>query len=672
MVQVTYPGVYIQEIPSSVRTIKTVSTSITAFIDFFREGPMNEAVQIFGMTDFDRVFGGLDRRSPASYAIAQFFLNGGSEAYVVRVNRDNPGAAPPLPLSTAAVDLSSAIAGGVQALRVSAANPGVWGNNLRVDVDHLTATPASLFNMTVNRYDGPAGSARVLASERFLNLSMNVTHPRYVPRVVNEESALVRIQHLTAGTGNALLLPAANGTVSGDLSGMTQTDRDNLSGRRLRVVVDTSNTVTVTLGTWGANVVNNLSDVRGRLESALRQAGTAASLPALAGARVEIQGGNRLVVYRGRGGSGYSPLDAFDFQNAVGPADNAATAILALTGAGAPDNLQQYPLGLPAVAPIDVLALHKVATGADGDVPSPAELVGSQAVDPHTGMFALDYVDLFNILCIPRAAEMYDEGNDPGMINVVSNAIAYCEGKRAFLIVDIPASINTVQEMKDWLDAHGGFRHRNAAVYFPRPLIPDPLEEYRPKSVGAGGTMAGIYARTDSARGVWKAPAGIEAILNGVADLAAKLTDPQNGTLNPLGINCLRTFPIYGPIAWGTRTLRGADQLADEWAYIPVRRLALMLEESLFRGTKWVVFEPNDEPLWAKIRLNVGAFMTSLFRQGAFQGTTPREAFYVKCDAETTTQNDRNQGIVNIEVGFAPLKPAEFVVIKIQQMAGDL
>ena len=125
-------------------------------------------------------------------------------------------------------------------------------------------------------------------------------------------------------------------------------------------------------------------------------------------------------------------------------------------------------------------------------------------------------------------------------------------------------------------------------------------------------------------------------------------------------------------MVWGARTLQGDDRLAAEWKYIPVRRLALFIEESLYRGTQWVVFEPNDEPLWAQIRLNVGAFMHNLFRQGAFQGTTPREAYFVKCDKETTTQNDINLGIVNILVGFAPLKPAEFVIIKIQQMAGQI
>jgi len=160
----------------------------------------------------------------------------------------------------------------------------------------------------------------------------------------------------------------------------------------------------------------------------------------------------------------------------------------------------------------------------------------------------------------------------------------------------------------------------------------------------------------------------IDAILRGVAGLDYLMSDGENGVLNPLAIDCLRNFPVYGQVVWGARTLFGADARASEWKYIPIRRLALMIEESLFRGTKWVVFEPNDEPLWAKIRQNVGAFMTTLFRQGAFQGSTPDKAFFVKCDGETTTAADRNLGVVNVEVGFAPLKPAEFVVLKIQQI----
>jgi phage tail sheath protein FI len=207
----------------------------------------------------------------------------------------------------------------------------------------------------------------------------------------------------------------------------------------------------------------------------------------------------------------------------------------------------------------------------------------------------------------------------------------------------------------------------SAAVYYPWIRVTDPLRGGRPRAAPPSGTIAGLYARIDATRGIWKAPAGIEAALGGVQGVEYLLTDGENGILNPRGVNAIRVIPGVGAVAWGARTLRGDDGLADEYKYVPVRRLALYIEESLYRGTKWVVFEPNDEPLWAQIRLNVGAFMHDLFRQGAFQGTTPAQAYLVKCDAETTTQTDIDRGIVNILVGFAPLKPAEFVFIRIQQ-----
>ncbi len=247
------------------------------------------------------------------------------------------------------------------------------------------------------------------------------------------------------------------------------------------------------------------------------------------------------------------------------------------------------------------------------------------------------------------------------------------------LIVDPPAdwgarSETAASKASSGLSTLGlsGTEARNAALYFPRVIQPDPLRDRQLDTFVPCGIIAGVMARTDSQRGVWKAPAGLDAALNGIQGLQVNLTDDENGQLNPLGINCLRSFPITGRVVWGARTLRGADQLGDEYKYVPVRRTALFIEESLYRGTQWVVFEPNDEPLWAQIRLNVGAFMQNLFRQGAFQGKTPREAYFVKCDKETTTQNDINLGIVNILVGFAPLKPAEFVIIKIQQIAGPI
>jgi phage tail sheath protein FI len=240
------------------------------------------------------------------------------------------------------------------------------------------------------------------------------------------------------------------------------------------------------------------------------------------------------------------------------------------------------------------------------------------------------------------------------------------------LVIDSPGAWATKEAAKTGVTSDIGSATKNAAVFFPRIRRPNPLRDDQIEDFAPCGAVAGLFARTDSQRGVWKAPAGLESTLNGVPELSVPLTDPENGELNPLGINCLRAMPPAGRVIWGSRTRVGDDRLASEWKYIPVRRTALFIEESLYRGTQWVVFEPNDEPLWAQIRLNVGAFMHNLFRQGAFQGTTPRDAYFVKCDKNTTTQSDINLGIVNIVVGFAPLKPAEFVVIKIQQMAGQI
>ena len=295
------------------------------------------------------------------------------------------------------------------------------------------------------------------------------------------------------------------------------------------------------------------------------------------------------------------------------------------------------------------------------------------SADAKTGIYALKKVDLFNLLCIPP--DVRDGDTSTG---VYQGALAFCVERRALLVVDPPAAWTSAsgitQSNNAALTALGlsGDASRNAALYFPRVIESDPARQGQLDTFVPCGVMAGVMARTDAQRGVWKAPAGLDASLAGVRGLAVKLTDAENGMLNPIGVNCLRGFPLTGPVAWGARTLRGADLLADDYKYVPVRRLALYIEESLFRGTQWVVFEPNDEPLWAQVRLNVGAFMQNLFRQGAFQGKTPQDAYFVKCDKETTTQNDINLGIVNIVVGFAPLKPAEFVVIKLQQMAGQI
>ncbi len=220
---------------------------------------------------------------------------------------------------------------------------------------------------------------------------------------------------------------------------------------------------------------------------------------------------------------------------------------------------------------------------------------------------------------------------------VLTEAAALCRNRRAFLIIDAPSAWDEISDAVSGVNAMaatvGTDNVRNAAVFFPRLRMPNPLRQNQLEPFASCGSVAGGFARTDAQRGVWKAPAGLDAELAGVSALTVPMTDMENGQLNRLGVNCLRTMPGTGPVIWGRRTLRGADRLADsDWKYIPVRRLALFMEESIFRGTPWAVFEPNDEPLWSQLRMNTGAFLKTVFRQGAFQGTSPRDAYFVKCD----------------------------------------
>ena len=642
----TYPGVYIQEIPSGVRTITGVATSITAFVGFFARGPMDRAIQLFSFADFQREYGGLDRRSEASRAIQQYFLNGGGEAWVVRVAAGTP--------AQSSVDISSAI-GGASVITVSARDDGVWGDSLRVVIDHNT-TAADLFNLKVSEVATVNGRTSVVREEQWLNLSMDNTsgNPRFADTVLNDNNRGSVLVEVTASGGSTR--PLANGT----FSGVHAADP----------VIPATPTIDVTIGPDTVTTpqveldpgARSLATIAPALEAAIRAA--APANPAFSGATVRVAN-TQLVIMAG-------PTTASNQVTFANGGSTLAQILLLRAADGAVANAQSYQVGTAAVANT---AQVGGSGGNDGTEPDATALIGNQVAK--TGLFALEDVDLFNLLCIPRTGVVGTTSSNPLTENdafaIMSAAEAYCETRRAFYIIDAPQGYNTPAAIRSWLGSSTGApRHRNAALFYPRTRVPDPLNGFRLLSVGPSGTLAGLFARTDSARGVWKAPAGTETGLRNVAELDYTLTDAENGSLNPLAINCLRTFPVFGTVSWGARTLDGADAQASEWKYVPVRRLALFIEESLFRGTKWVVFEPNDEPLWAQIRLNVGAFMHNLFRQGAFQGATPQQAYFVKCDSETTTQNDINNGIVNIVVGFAPLKPAEFVIISIQQIAGDI
>ncbi len=540
-----FPGVYVQELPSSVHPITGVATSITAFIGGAQRGPVNQPTTIHSFSDFVRQFGGLWSGSLLGYAVSDFFLNGGSQAIIVRVVQTTTAPAvaatattPAAPATVAAVAAKCSLAGGGTgtgttntSLGLVAASPGLWGNNLSVAVDHAVrdTSNANLFNLTIFEKNPVTGS--IVNTEKFVNLSVLHDDATFAPRVLQQGSQLVHVDAHTAGGTDWIIPPP--GTTPADIAA--------------------SNPTAFTNGVDGGPLTDNLFTTQG---------------------------------------------------------------------------------------------------------------------DPKQGIQALDNADLFNLLCIPPY------NNTDVSSTVLSTAVTYCQSRRAVLLVDPPSSWTTKnlaqQGIATIITEIGSNLTSYAAIFFPRLLEADTLRNGQTREFVPCGAVAGVFATTDAQRGVWKAPAGTQASLAGVVGLSVPLTNDENGDLNPLGVNCLRIFPATGAVVWGARTLQGNDALTSQWKYIPVRRTALYIEESLYRGLQWVVFEPNDEPLWAQIRLNVGAFMHDLFRKGAFQGQTPKDAYLVKCDSETTTQTDINNGIVNILVGFAPLKPAEFVILQIEQLAGQI
>lgn len=305
----------------------------------------------------------------------------------------------------------------------------------------------------------------------------------------------------------------------------------------------------------------------------------------------------------------------------------------------------------------------------DGGALEESDLLGQ--ADAGTGLYALNKLELVNLVCVPP----YLPGGGVDLA-VLATAAKICVDRRAFLIIDAPVSWTTVDAatrgVGSIIEALGE-NGRNAALYFPWLCQPDPLRGGEIGVFPPCGAVAGVFARTDDERGVWKVPAGVEAELKGVESLSVLMDDRENGVLNPLGVNCLRVLPGTGPVVWGARTLRGGDALGDStWRYVPVRRLALYIEESVMRATRWAVFEPNDERLWERLRVNINAILQGLFRQGALAGSTASEAYFVRCDASTTLPADLAKGLVNVQVGFAPMKPAEFVVLGFRIVTGQV
>jgi phage tail sheath protein FI len=282
-----------------------------------------------------------------------------------------------------------------------------------------------------------------------------------------------------------------------------------------------------------------------------------------------------------------------------------------------------------------------------------------------TGIVALEPVDEVNILCIPDIMKSFGGGTSPDDVELIQKAmIDHCARlKDRFAILD-PIKNQTVQQVQAW--RNDNLDSKYAALYYPWIKVQDPIkaENGSIRLVPPSGHIAGIYARTDIERGVHKAPAN--EVIRGVIELERKITMGEQEILNPDGINCIRQFPGRGIRVWGARTVSSDP----EWKYVNVRRLFLYIEESIEEGTQWVVFEPNAEPLWQRLIRTVSDFLTRVWRDGALMGTTAEEAFFVKCDRTTMTQDDINNGRLICLIGIAPVRPAEFVIFRIHQWQG--
>jgi uncharacterized protein len=296
--------------------------------------------------------------------------------------------------------------------------------------------------------------------------------------------------------------------------------------------------------------------------------------------------------------------------------------------------------------------------------PVSSEVIVGDAAE-RTGLSGFEIADDVTMLCVPDLMALYQAGaiSMEGVKAVQLAMIAHCENmKDRFAILDCPPGL-TPQQIKAWRMTDAGYDTKYGAVYYPWIKVANPLGNGESISVPPSGYMAGIYARSDTERGVHKAPAN--EVIRGAMGVQALITKSEQDILNPIGINCIRTFPGRGIRVWGARTLSSDAS----WRYINVRRLFNFVEKSIQMGTQWIVFEPNDPDLWARIRRDIGAFLTNVWRTGALFGATPAQAFYVKCDEETNPPEVRDLGQVIIEIGLAPSKPAEFVIFRISQWA---
>ncbi|NYT32037.1 phage tail sheath C-terminal domain-containing protein [Rhizobium sp. WYCCWR 11128] len=668
MLQLKFPGVYTQELASGVRSIAGAPTSVALFVGPTKAGIDGRPIRLQNFGDFERNFGGLSQTSSLSYSVLHFFTNGGGEAYVLRV---------PASGATAASSGFRRDAGGATlSLTLAALSSGKASEEIFVEFDSfgLGANPdKKLFNLTIS--DRLTGRV-----ERFSNLSTSSASARFAPTVVNDAATGSKLVAMDlTGTAIDKQAPQPTGSIyaigtapAAGTFASAQNVKVNIEFRDANGAIDASAAISIDVVAFEEKAAKPKTPLElcirltAALNAAIRANATAAGkLETLSIEGGIFEGGTLMRLRIAPVGTTVTPSRRVDGTVTLAAPASGTSLFTTYSLAEKVANPSRFQLGR-AYASSQISGA--LIPGDDGD--ASGQPVSSNFKDVVTALIEPD--PFFNILCLPDAVR--PSAKDPLVAQheiyplIYSEAAFVCSKKFAFLIMDPPPNVQDVGGAEAWKTTGISFQSKHSAAYFPNIRVDDPLEPGAIRSHPPSGAIAGLFARTDSATGVWQAPAGTECVLSGAYGPSVVLSDEQQGILNPLGLNVIRKFPVYGTVSFGSRTIDGADAMNSEWKYIPVRRTASYILRSLSEGLRWAVHKPNGEQLWSQLRVNVTAFMQGLFRQGAFKGVSSREAYFVACDSSTTTADDINAGVVNIVIGFAPLRPAEFVVISLRQI----
>lgn len=653
-----HPGVYIEHVPSGMLSIEAAATSIAAFIGPVKRGPVGEPVFISNAGQFEEQFGVLgggaggvrnegDDPDRFGFAVNAFFANGGGKAYIVRVAEDG---------ATAATDLASAVAvipdpddpTPGRGFEITAVNAGVWGNAIvvRLSPTDPAATPDLTLGYTLEV--GIEEDGDFVAIETFTGVETASDAGQSIEKVVAEGSALINIEGKAIGGGADEIADVTSDALRGGTLTLATSGMIEIANRGVDITVD-GDTVTVTFEKDTAD----FDSIADRIQTVMRAESTTA--PDFT-ARIEVSGANRnLLLMSGLVG-------ASGAVTAAAPTAPATSALSLLALAAATATAVPLP-------PTSLSNGGTIEAWLSGGVDGEDEPDISKYVSAYTTL--RDYRDV-SILLLP--ALNWVEGGDN---SIIQRAVTHCEFmKNRMVVVDPPNPVgsNRLVTPKDVKDL-GATTSPYAALYYPWLEVSNP--HYDPDTaanlprtfaVPPSAFAAGMWARIDGTRGVWKAPAGLEATVRGSIGPNVLIGNDLQDNLNEWGVNCLRA--IIGPtVIWGARTL--ATKTKPQFRYVPIRRTQNMIGESLYIALQAVVFEPNDYRLWGSLRASVGGFMDTLHRAGAFQGEKASDAYFVRCDlGSTMTQADVDAGVVRVVVGFAPLKPAEFVVVQIKQIVG--